>query len=119
MTDMVNHPPHYERHKITLEPIDILESVPFAVANVFKYIIRAQDKGNELEDLKKALWYLDRYKNGTTSFEGSPRFWVFEHSDIPMLRNFAVCLREETPADAYSILRVSLFSRISELEKAK
>jgi hypothetical protein len=33
----------------------------FHLGNVVKYIARAQHKGSELEDLKKAAWYLSRY----------------------------------------------------------
>ena len=32
-TDNVNHPQHYENHKIVLEPIDIIEGLPFSIAN--------------------------------------------------------------------------------------
>ena len=55
--DLVNHPIHYEKHAITLEPIDLLETLPFAVGNCLKYIFRAKDKDSELLDLKKALFY--------------------------------------------------------------
>lgn len=58
--DMVNHPPHYTMGAI--EVIDALEAwkVGFHEANVIKYVARARHKGKELEDLKKARWYLDR-----------------------------------------------------------
>lgn len=118
MTDMVNHPPHYEKHAITLEPIDILENVPFVFANIFKYIIRAQDKGNELEDLKKAYWYLQRAIDSDTPYEGANRFWVFRFSDSPMLRDFALNLMDYHDApEAYRLLRLALSQRISVLEK--
>ena len=59
-TDNVNHPQHYENHKIVLEPIDIIEGLPFSIANVIKYITRAHDKGSPLEDYRKAKWYYNR-----------------------------------------------------------
>lgn len=57
---MVNHPPHYVGHGI--EPIEFIEShnLNFCLGSVVKYIARAPYKGNELEDLKKAKWYLER-----------------------------------------------------------
>lgn len=58
--DMVNHPPHYTKHPSGVECIDITEHMNFCRGNAVKYIWRAADKGNELEDLKKARWYLDR-----------------------------------------------------------
>ena len=58
--DMVNHPSHYNHHKY--EAIDVIEDweLNFNLGNVVKYISRAPYKGNSLEDLKKALFYLDR-----------------------------------------------------------
>ncbi len=58
--DPVNHPAHYTFGKI--EVIDVLEDwqLGFHLANAIKYIARAQHKGRELEDLKKARWYLNR-----------------------------------------------------------
>lgn len=62
-TDNINHPPHYADGKI--EVIDFIEDkkLPFHLGNVIKYISRAGKKNpdTELEDLKKAQWYLSRY----------------------------------------------------------
>ena len=59
--DVVNHPSHYTRGNI--EVIDFIEDqqLPYHLGNVIKYIARAGYKGDKLEDLKKARWYLDRY----------------------------------------------------------
>jgi hypothetical protein len=58
--DAVNHPPHYKAGGI--ETIDFIEakSLNYNLGNVIKYITRADLKGNKLEDLKKAQWYLAR-----------------------------------------------------------
>lgn len=58
--DMVNHPQHYSAHGI--EPIEYIEShdLNFNLGNVIKYVSRAPFKGTELQDLKKAKWYLER-----------------------------------------------------------
>ena len=58
--DMVNHPPHYTFGEI--EVIDAIEDWELAYheGNVVKYVARALHKGDELENLKKAKWYLDR-----------------------------------------------------------
>jgi hypothetical protein len=58
--DAVNHPPHYKVGGI--ETIDFIEakSLSYNLGNVVKYITRADHKGNKLEDLKKAQWYLNR-----------------------------------------------------------
>ena len=58
--DNVNHPPHYKVGGI--ETIDFIEakSLSYNLGNVVKYITRADHKGNKIEDLKKAQWYLNR-----------------------------------------------------------
>jgi len=58
--DNVNHPPHYKTGGI--ETIDFIEAkeLGYHLGNVIKYVTRAKHKGNELEDLKKAQWYLER-----------------------------------------------------------
>jgi hypothetical protein len=56
---IINHPPHYTFGGI--EVIDAIDAwqLGFALGNSVKYIARAKHKGSELEDLKKARWYLD------------------------------------------------------------
>jgi hypothetical protein len=58
--DAINHPPHYNTGGI--EVIDFIEakSLSYHLGNVIKYIARADHKGDRLENLKKAKWYLER-----------------------------------------------------------
>jgi hypothetical protein len=58
--DPINHPAHYTGHPSGVECITVTEHMNFCRGNAIKYIWRAGDKGNELEDLKKARWYIDR-----------------------------------------------------------
>ena len=58
--DLVNLPPHYRKHPSGVECIQITEHMNFCLGNTIKYIWRSNEKGNPLEDLKKARWYLDR-----------------------------------------------------------
>ena len=60
MSDPINHPHHYTFGAI--EVIDAIEawSLGFHEGNVVKYVARARHKAHELEDLKKARWYLER-----------------------------------------------------------
>jgi hypothetical protein len=63
MSDAVNHPPHYTHGKY--EPIDVIEDwdLGFCLGNAVKYIARAghKDPTKEIEDLRKAAWYLARH----------------------------------------------------------
>ena len=56
----VNHPPHYTKGGI--EAIDVIEAwdLGFHLGNAIKYIARAGRKGDAAEDLRKAIWYLER-----------------------------------------------------------
>ena len=62
MTDNVNHPSHYTDGKI--EVINFIEDkgLNFHRGNAVKYISRAgkKDSAKEIEDLEKAVWYLQR-----------------------------------------------------------
>jgi hypothetical protein len=58
--DMVNHPGHYNWFSNGAEVIDITENLSFNLGNVVKYVARASRKGNQIEDLEKAHWYLVR-----------------------------------------------------------
>lgn len=64
--DMVNHPEHYETNGI--ECIDAIvasqgkdSAKEFCVCNAFKYIWRNKHKNNSVEDIKKAIWYLEKF----------------------------------------------------------
>ena len=63
LNDPVNHPAHYTSGKI--EVIDYIEDqkLPYHLGNAVKYISRAgkKDKDKTVEDLKKAVWYIQRY----------------------------------------------------------
>ena len=60
MNDNVNHPKHYTNHPSGVEAIEITEHFNFNKGNAIKYIWRSADKGKEVEDLRKARWYIDR-----------------------------------------------------------
>ena len=64
--EMVNHPSHYKNGKY--EAIDIMIDVfgkdkvaNFCELNAFKYLWRANNKGTDIQDKKKAIWYLNKY----------------------------------------------------------
>lgn len=64
-SDMVNEPPHYKvggvetidyiQAKLTLDQFE-----GYCLGNALKYISRANHKKDATEDLRKAIWYLDR-----------------------------------------------------------
>ena len=58
--DPVNHPKHYVSHPSGVEAIQITQYENFCIGSVFKYLLRRKYKGKELQDLKKARWYLNK-----------------------------------------------------------
>lgn len=66
--DNVNHPKHYTSHPSGVECIEIVQHYDFCIGNAIKYLWRAGlktevgmvDKDKHIEDLKKAIWYINR-----------------------------------------------------------
>ena len=59
--DIINQPLHYKLHPSGIECIQITEHMNFCLGNAIKYIWRAGLKSSsEIEDLRKARWYIDR-----------------------------------------------------------
>ena len=81
MSDPVNHPDHYTRHPSGVECIQITEHMGFNLGNAVKYIWRADEKGNALQDLEKAAWYVNReIKRRLSQVESRPAISI-QHSE--------------------------------------
>lgn len=64
--DNINHPEHYETNGI--ECFDAIlasqgkdSAKEFCICNAFKYIWRNKHKNSSVEDIKKAIWYLNKF----------------------------------------------------------
>lgn len=57
--DHIN-PSHYKDHKSGIECIQITEHMDFCIGNAVKYLWRAGKKDDNIQDLKKAIWYIER-----------------------------------------------------------
>lgn len=60
ISDPVNHPAHYTQHPSGVEVITITEHMNFCLGNAVKYILRCDFKGKPVQDLEKAVFYLQR-----------------------------------------------------------
>lgn len=58
--DPVDHPKHYTQHPSGIEAIEITEGFNFCVGNAIKYLWRAGLKDDTIQDLRKAIWYIER-----------------------------------------------------------
>ena len=57
--DPVNRPSHYTSHPSGIECIEVTRHMNFNLGNAFKYIWRSPYKGKQIEDLKKAVVYIN------------------------------------------------------------
>lgn len=76
--DPVNSPSHYSRYRFECEPKDLTKFLPHPLASAIEYILRAPFKGNEIEDLKKAVWWLTEFLETDAfwdRFNGNERPW--------------------------------------------
>jgi hypothetical protein len=60
MTDNVNNPKHYNSHPSGIQAIQVTEHMNFCLGNAVKYIWRSDLKHDAIEDLEKAIWYINR-----------------------------------------------------------
>lgn len=62
MSDNVNHPKHYTSHPSGIECIEVTEHFNFCIGNAIKYLWRngLKDGNSNIQDLKKAIWYITR-----------------------------------------------------------
>ena len=56
----VYSPAHYISHPSGIECIEIVEHLGFCIGNAIKYLWRAGLKGDAIEDMRKAIWYIER-----------------------------------------------------------
>jgi hypothetical protein len=66
LSSVINHPAHYNELNAVckecdhpIECIDVVREMVFNLGNAIKYIWRCDLKGNPIENLKKAIWYLN------------------------------------------------------------
>ena len=62
--EMVNHPQHYGGENNPYEAIKVIDAWgldnDFYLGNAVKYLSRAGKKDNTVQDLKKAIWYIEK-----------------------------------------------------------
>lgn len=62
-SDPVNNPSHYTSHPSGIEAITLCEHENFCLGNALKYLLRCGKKGDAVQDLRKAIWYIEREIN--------------------------------------------------------
>jgi hypothetical protein len=54
----VDHPKHYNMHPSGIECIEVIGHMSFCIGSAMKYLWRADFKNAPIEDLEKAIWYI-------------------------------------------------------------
>ena len=68
-TDAIHHPKHYTSDDCGVEAIEITSLLPACISNAVKYVWRCGKKDEDLQELKKALWYINySIDNGLPTF---------------------------------------------------
>lgn len=73
MHDPVNHPRHYTAHPSGIECIQVTRHMGFCLGNAIKYIWRADLKNDAVEDLRKAMWYIQEEINERIRVSGTDK----------------------------------------------
>lgn len=60
MSDPVRQPAHYTNHPSGITCIQVVEDMSLCCGSAVQYIWRHRDKGQPIQDLEKAVWYLER-----------------------------------------------------------
>lgn len=137
MNDNINHPKHYEDAGYLVQPIDVCQELPFCLGNAVKYLCRAGNKEGcpELEDLKKAQWYLNRQlallDNGSMAAvlsargacaarfiaekHNGPLRWLFENGICGAAANGFVVLRTDV-VSCLAAVRMAIYQLVEQKE---
>lgn len=98
MKEAVNHPQHYnslparcDKCGDFIECIEVVRHMGFNTGNAIKYIWRSDYKENTIEDLKKAIWYLEdeikqREKNEEL-FNKTEGYYPSENDEIKKIKD--------------------------------
>lgn len=113
------HPEHYTKNAITIEPIMVLKRLPFSLGNCLKYVFRAKDKGNELEDLKKAKFYYDIAEDREEFYKLEDFGLILSCSNNEMIENLGNNILDDGARTAFDSFGYELSSRVEALEKCK
>ena len=59
VVDAIHHPKHYTSDDCGVEAIEVTSLLPACISNAVKYVWRCGKKDEDLQELKKALWYIN------------------------------------------------------------
>ena len=94
MSDQVNHPKHYSQFENSPECIDVIGDLNYVVGNALKYMWRHDHKCNAIEDLEKAIWYIECH---TKKLKIEKPVKKYSHSDYDEAHDYIAPIVENMP----------------------
>ena len=120
--DPVNHPGHYTQGPF--ECIELAQHYDFCLGNAIKYVWRHMDKGYPVEDLNKALWYI-QHEIDTTDSEYAPapmgaarKLFTLSATDYAHMADFWYAIYEGSLIDAKQEIQTRI-NQLTENEDTK
>ncbi len=114
MPSPVNHPKHYTSHPSGIECIQVTEHMSFNIGNAVKYLWRADEKGAPIEDLQKAIWYINREIHNRNKAGSDPIIQEAERQGLKLAAK-----RRTLPADAMCMLPPHFTSNDPSIRRAQ
>lgn len=119
--EYINHPKHYNAHASGVEAIEMCEVMEFNPGNAFKYVYRAGEKGNAYQDLKKALWYVEREYKRLGGLLALPTYLLRHFQSNIMFTEqheyWATHIVRTEPSHEKKVVFINLFDRVSVKER--
>lgn len=121
--ELIDHPKHYNLHPSGIEAIQIIRTMSFDLGSAFKYVFRRDDKGNPVQDLKKAFWLVhdELVKRQQWKYTLAAKllrpFYLFTRQDVATqywertahIRRVCRCESEPIISDIYKLLNQADF----------
>ena len=120
--DNVNHPKHYTSDECGVEAIELTSLLPNCIGNALKYVWRCGKKDDSVQELKKALWYVNY------SIDNDLPSTIDDLSDTPHFEDLIKKVKSSWVGDKYifidavywgdqQLMKTALERMISEVEK--
>ena len=111
-TDTVNHPKHYTSDDCGVEAIEITSLLPACISNAVKYVWRCGKKDEDLQELKKALWYINY------SIDNDLPFFVDELSDSLEFQSLVEKVKSHWVGNKYMFIDAVYWGNQKTMKKA-
>ena len=111
-TDAIHHPKHYTSDDCGVEAIEITSLLPACISNAVKYVWRCGKKDEDLQELKKALWYINY------SIDNDLPSFVDELSDSLEFQEFVEKVKSHWVGNKYMFIDAVYWGNQETMKKA-